>query len=143
VLDYLGRYTHRVAISNHRLVDFDGEQVSFRWRDSAHQNKQRILSLNGEEFLRRFLLHILPTGFQRIRHYGLFANRDRQANLERCRHAIGQSEPIMPLPETPETFIQRVAGIDIHQCPYCHQGRLQHQASLPPQRFDLLPTRPP
>src|SRR6516164_6195674 len=78
VVQYLGRYTHRVAISNHRLVSLDQGKVTFRWRDSAHHNKQRLLTLSSNEFLRRFLLHVLPLGFVRIRHFGLFAHRRRR-----------------------------------------------------------------
>ena len=77
VLRYLGRYTHRIAISNHRLTSFDGEKVTFRWRDYAHGNKQRLMTLDAVEFLRRFFLHVLPKGFVRIRRYGLLSNRFR------------------------------------------------------------------
>jgi hypothetical protein len=84
VLHYLGRYTHRVAISNHRLVSLTDGQVTFRWRDSAHHNEQKLLSLSVDEFLRRFLLHILPKGFVRIRNFGFLANRKRATLLPRC-----------------------------------------------------------
>src|SRR3989475_4237288 len=79
VLQYLGRYTHRVAISNHRLVSFTEGKVTFRWRDSAHDNEQKLLTLTLDEFLRRFLLHLLPQGFVRIRNFGFLANRRRAA----------------------------------------------------------------
>jgi Putative transposase/Transposase zinc-binding domain len=88
-LRYLGRYTHRVAISNHRLVRFIDGQVTFRWRDSAHKNKQRLMTLPVEEFLRRFLLHLLPRGFVRIRHFGFLANRRRAALLPLCFGLLG------------------------------------------------------
>jgi hypothetical protein len=81
VLHYLARYTHRVAISNHRLVAFHDDRVSFRWKDYAHGGKQKLMILPAEEFLRRFLLHVLPKGLVRIRHFGLFANRRRTAML--------------------------------------------------------------
>ena len=77
VLRYLGRYTHRVAISNHRLLAFDGNNVTFRWRDYAHGNVQRTMTITAEEFIRRFLLHVLPKGFVRIRHFGFMANYQR------------------------------------------------------------------
>ncbi len=83
-LRYLGCYTHRVAISNHRLVAFEGDEVTFRWRDSAHNNKKRLMQLPLEEFLRRFFLHVLPNGFVRIRHFGFFAHRRRAALLPLC-----------------------------------------------------------
>jgi Putative transposase/Transposase zinc-binding domain len=88
VLHYLGRYTHRVAISNHRLVSFDDGQVTFRWRDSAHNNEQKLMALSLDEFLRRFLLHLLPKGFVRIRHFGFLATRQRVQLLPLCLTAL-------------------------------------------------------
>jgi hypothetical protein len=89
VLNYLARYTHRVAISNHRLVAFENDRVSFRWRDYAHGGKQKVMTVSVDEFLRRFLLHVLPKGLVRIRHFGLFANRRRETALARCRELLG------------------------------------------------------
>jgi hypothetical protein len=89
VVHYLGRYTHRVAISNHRLVSFSDGQVTFRWRDSAHHNEQKLLTLSLDEFLRRFLLHILPKGFVRIRNFGFLANRKRATLLPLCFQLLG------------------------------------------------------
>jgi len=89
VLNYLARYTHRVAISNHRLVAFENDRVSFRWRDYAHGGKKKIMTVSADEFLRRFLLHVLPKGLVRIRHFGLFANRRRSAEIQRCRQLLG------------------------------------------------------
>lgn len=85
VLEYLGRYTHRVAISNNRLIDFGDGMVSFRWKDYRHASRQKVMCLEAQEFMRRFLLHVLPAGFQRIRHYGFLANRHRAAKLTRCQ----------------------------------------------------------
>ena len=95
VLRYLGRYTHRIAISNHRLLAFDGERVTFRWRDYAHGNKSRVMTLQAIEFLRRFFLHVLPKGFVRIRHFGFLANRFRTDRLALCRQLLASlvSEP--------------------------------------------------
>jgi hypothetical protein len=90
-LRYLGQYTHRVAISNHRLVDLADGMVTFRWRDSAHKNKKRLMTLPVNEFLRRFLLHVLPPGFVRIRHFGLMAHRRRGASLPLCLQLLAQS----------------------------------------------------
>src|SRR5262244_354723 len=92
VVHYLGRYTHRVAISNHRLVSFTDGQVTFRWRDSAHHNQQKLLSLSRDEFLRRFLLHILPKGFVRIRNFGFLTNRKRAKLLPLCFHLLGATQ---------------------------------------------------
>jgi hypothetical protein len=107
VLRYLARYTHRVAISNHRLLACNDSSVSFRWRDYAHGNKHKIMTVSTHEFLRRFLLHVLPGGLVRIRHFGLFANRNRRAALERCRALLGSA----PVTEPP----LRVE----HRCPAC------------------------
>ena len=93
VLQYLGRYTHRVAISNHRLISLADGQVTFRWRDSAHHNEQKVMSLSLDEFLRRFLLHLLPKGFVRIRHFGFLANRRRATLLPLCRQALAVVQP--------------------------------------------------
>jgi hypothetical protein len=89
VLNYLARYTHRVAISNHRLVALDNDRVSFRWRDYAQGGKKKVMTVSADEFLRRFLLHVLPKGLVRIRHFGFFANRRRQTALARCRQLLG------------------------------------------------------
>jgi hypothetical protein len=101
-LRYLGCYTHRVAISNHRLVALEEGQVTFRWRDSAHKNKKRLMQLPLEEFLRRFFLHVLPRGFVRIRHFGFFAHRRRAALLPLCFALLaGADNPHPPTSETP------------------------------------------
>jgi hypothetical protein len=93
VLHYLARYTHRVAISNHRLVSFKDDQVSFRWKDYAAGSKQKVMTVSTDEFLRRFLIHVLPKGLVRIRHFGLFANRKRSASLLRCRVLLNAAAP--------------------------------------------------
>src|SRR5205807_4308596 len=93
VLQYLGRYTHRVAISNHRLVALADGQVTFRWRDSADHHRRKVMTLSRDEFLRRFLLHLLPKGFVRIRHFGFLANRRRAALLPRCFAALHTTPP--------------------------------------------------
>ena len=89
VLDYLGRYTHRVAISNNRLLSMDEEQITFRWKDYRQHDKQKLMTLTPTEFIRRFFLHVLPSGFQRIRHFGFLGNRYRQAKLALCRQLAG------------------------------------------------------
>ena len=102
VLRYLGRYTHRVAISNHRLLNFDGERVTFRWKDYAHGNKQRKMTLAATEFLRRFVQHILPRGFVRIRQYGFLANCSRGIGLDLARQLLATThKPREPSPERP------------------------------------------
>jgi hypothetical protein len=96
---YLGHYTHRVAISNHRLVSLVDDKVTFRWRDSAHNNEQKLMTLSLDEFLRRFLLHLLPKGFVRIRHFGFFANRHRAIFLPLCFQALNAAPPSQTEPE--------------------------------------------
>jgi hypothetical protein len=110
VLNYLARYTHRVAISNHRLVAFENDRVSFRWRDYAHGGKQKVMTISAHEFLRRFLIHVLPRGLVRIRHFGLFANRRRSAALERCRELLGTAACVDP-PEPPSRRCPACSGI--------------------------------
>ena len=114
VLQYLGRYTHRVAISNHRLVSFANGQVTFRWRDSAHNNEQKLMTLALDEFLRRFLLHLLPKGFVRIRHFGFLANRRRATLLPRCFAALA-TVPSLTEPETSATQESN----PLWRCPKC------------------------
>lgn len=139
VVSYLGRYTHRVAISNHRLLSFEQNQVRFRWRDYAHGNKQKVMSLSANEFLRRFLLHVLPRGFMRIRHYGLLANRDRHQRLAQCRELLGQPQPSERVQETVEQMMLRLAGKDITLCPSCKAGKLrQTQRLLPIKRSVVI-----
>src|SRR6059036_1106304 len=114
VLQYLGRYTHRVAISNHRLVSSEDGHVTFRWRDSAHNNEQKLLTLSLDEFLRRFLLHLLPKSFVRIRHFGFLANRRRATLLPFCFAALG-SVPSQTEPEQSTDSPSR----DLRLCPNC------------------------
>ena len=115
VLRYLGRYTHRVAISNHRLISFADQKVTFRWRDSAHKNEQRRMTLSLDEFLRRFLLHLLPDGFVRIRHFGFLANRKRAINLPLCFQLLGAA--VTPPTEQDKSGAGNAS--DLWLCPKC------------------------
>jgi hypothetical protein len=115
VLHYLGRYTHRVAISNHRLVALTDGQVTFRWRDSAHHNEQKLLSLSLDEFLCRFLLHILPKGFVRIRNFGFLANRKRATLLQLCFQLLGSQQQ----PQAEQHASSTEDGPDLWRCPKC------------------------
>ncbi|MFZ0744110.1 MAG: transposase, partial [Terracidiphilus sp.] len=111
VLHYLARYTHRVAISNHRLLSVSADEVCFRWKDYAHHGKQRDLTLASEEFLRRFVQHVLPRGFPRIRYFGFLANRRRARMLPLCRALLHQAPAQeAPLPVKPSLWT----------CPHCH-----------------------
>jgi len=135
VLQYLGRYTHRSAISNERLVSCEARTVRFRYRDYAHGARRKTLALDVQEFLRRFTRHVLPRGFNRIRHYGLLANRNKGALLARARAAL--NAPALATestaPESVAAFWQRIVGIDIARCPHCHRGTLRVVARLAPQ----------
>ncbi|MEE8143007.1 MAG: IS91 family transposase [Planctomycetota bacterium] len=142
VLHYLGRYTHRVALSNSRLLEMNDGQVTFRYRDRADGNQSKIMTLDAGEFLRRFLLHILPQGFMRIRHYGLLANRSRRTLLQSCRQLLevpSETPPPAP-PETWQDLLQRLTGKDPTLCPRCGQGHLVLQSSFSPQPAGVWPT---
>jgi hypothetical protein len=144
VLDYLGRYTHRVAISNNRLLSIADETVRFRYKDYAHGNQRKVMALQPAEFIRRFLLHVLPAGFMRIRHYGLLANRTKREKLAQARAALGQ--PIANesrASETVEAFWLRVAQLDIHQCPHCKAGHMRIIAPIHSSRARAPPKPPP
>ena len=141
VLEYLGRYTHRVAIANNRLIDFVDGEVTFRWKDYRHQSRQKVMRLPGEEFVRRFLLHVLPPGFQRIRHYGLLANRHRAAKLARCRQLL--QVPVSQPPALAADYrdhYQQLTGKSLRDCPQCGHGQMVCIESFLP---GALPRGPP
>jgi len=124
VLAYLGRYTHRVALSNDRLVEHRDRCVRFHWKDYTDHDRGKVMTLEAEEFLRRFLLHVVPRGFMRIRHFGLLANRTRRGTLARCRDILGQSPPADVPPESVAVLLQRLTGVDLSRCPVCGEGRM-------------------
>jgi hypothetical protein len=134
VLKYLARYTHRVAISNGRLLDFEDGKVRFRYKDYARGNRKRVMTLTALEFVRRMLLHVLPTGFMRIRHYGILANRHRHEKLALCRRLLGsgsavepESPQTKPIPESPSSITPTQV------CPICGAGRMIVIEEFPPQ----------
>jgi hypothetical protein len=134
VMDYLGRYTHRVALSNDRLVKLEGNQVTFRWRDSADRNKIKFLTLEVLEFIRRFLLHVLPDQFVKIRYYGILSNRGRKRKLLRCQKLLGvpiKEEAEESPKETWQDLLARITGIDPRVCPFCGQGKMIEKEILP------------
>jgi hypothetical protein len=140
VFRYLGRYTHRVAISNHRLISLEGGQVRFQIRDHADDGRRKTLDVSASEFIRRFLLHVLPRRFVRIRHYGLLAARNLHTRLAAARHLLGRSPA--PIPRHPAAAphrlepwwsrLLRYTGLDVMACPYCEQGRLIRRHLLRP-----------
>src|SRR6202048_2817280 len=127
VLDYVGRYTHRVAISNNRLLDIAEGKVTFRYKNYRHDAQQKTMTLEAQEFIRRFLLHVLPEGFQRIRYYGFLSNRYRQHKLARCRELLDMPAPEPPASEFSKDYRERyeeLTGSSLWECPVCHQGRM-------------------
>jgi hypothetical protein len=127
VFEYLSRYTHRIAISNNRIVNVEDGTVSFRWRDYADSDKIKTMSLDAGEFIRRFLLHVLPDGFVKIRYYGLLANRNRKNNIALCRELLGASKietKNKDIPETWQECLLRISGVDVTTCPVCKKGRM-------------------
>ena len=133
VLDYLGRYTHKAAISNERLLAMDEQgNVRFGYRDRARGNQRKTMQLPAAEFLARFLTHVLPRGFMRIRHYGLAANRSKRLLLAAARSALGVSAPLPVEPESVQAFWLRVAALDITLCPACRIGHLGVVGSVLP-----------
>jgi Putative transposase/Transposase zinc-binding domain len=125
VIRYLAHYTHRVAIANGRLIHFENGQVTFRWRDSAHGNKQKVMTLDALEFMRRFLLHVLPRGFVKIRHFGFLANRERRHTLPLCSALLPSSQPVKESVRAENSSSSR----EVRLCPDC-QGTLVPLARL-------------
>lgn len=132
VVDYLGRYSHRIALSDRRLSDFDGESVKLRYKDYRDGDRHKLMTLTGAELLRRYLLHVLPKGFMRVRHFGFLANRCRAQRLPAIRTALAAPPPaVEPSAST--------APIDGYPCPKCRTGRLRVTAHLAPVPCLVLP----
>ena len=145
VLEYLGRYTHRVAISNNRLLEFSDGGVTFAWKDYRHESKNKTMRLDANEFIRRFLLHVLPSGFQRIRSYGFLANRYRQVKIELCRRLLGAPVPVVAVDVHDQTIdyrdrYQRLTGQSLRDCPHCGKGQMVCIESF---TAGVLPRGPP
>lgn len=147
VLDYLGRYTQRVALSNNRILSLtesaDGPQVTFSYRDRKDGNRTRTMTLQVDEFMRRFLLHVLPAGFMRIRHFGFLANRSRKQKLDRCRVLLDLEQPSPTGKKSARQLMLEVTGCDLARCPACHVGTLVLLASLPAIEVAPYSTRAP
>ena len=142
VLDYLGRYTHRTAISNHRLLSLERGRVTVAYRDRRRDNQLRSMRLEVDEFIRRFLLHVLPDHFVRIRHFGLLANRSRKQVLARCRQLLGVAAPTPEgSPSSTRELLLALCGVDSARCPICRTGEMVIVAQLPaiPLLVDHLP----
>jgi hypothetical protein len=131
VLDYLGRYTHRVALSNDRILSAHSREVSFSYRDRKNHNRQKTMTLDAHEFIRRFLLHVIPKGFIRVRHFGFLANRSKSL-LSKCRQLLDLNPAVPKLPQkSVHQLMLELTGVDITRCPLCQKGTLVLLAELP------------
>ena len=142
VMEYLGRYTHRVAISNERLVKLEDGRITFRYRNRNDNDTIKLMSLDASEFIRRFLLHILPDGFMKIRHYGILSNRSRKAKLSHCKKLFGvkcQDGNTEDGNESWQDLLVRLTGVDPRICPYCGKGKMVLKQVLNPSAFPLPP----
>ena len=146
VLQYLGRYTHRIAISNNRILTLQDGEVSFRWRDYSDGDKQKTMTVKAHEFIRRFLLHVLPHRYVRIRHYGLLSNRNRKDDIALCRKMLDSKITTVNEEEKQETWqeqLRRLCGIDVTLCPVCKKGKMFIVQGLPPSRCNDPPRYSP
>jgi hypothetical protein len=132
----LSRYTHRIAISNHRIAKLDDDKVSFRWWDYADANKRKIMTVGADEFIRRFLLHVLPDRSVKIRHYSLMGNRCRKKKLDRCREllACAEQNDTEDKVETWQEALLRLAGVDVSKCPACGERTMLTVEIIQPAR---------
>jgi len=143
VLDYLARYTHRVAISNERILGIDGHEVLLRVRADGESGRKRTLRVPGTEFIERFLQHVLPGGFKRIRHYGLLAPAHKRTHLAAARAALGAPSPQPVLIETVAAFLRRVSHIEYARCAHCSRGQFRVVAVIRPKARLPDPRAPP
>jgi len=140
LLDYLGRYTHKIAISNHRIIKMESGEVFFAWRDYADGNKKKIMTREASEFIRRFLLHVLPEKFVKVRYYGLLANRKSNTMLSQCRKLLDTVQTSNKnVNETWQEFLKRVCGMDLITCPFCKNGRMIRKEVIQPPRCNSPP----
>ena len=132
MIQYLGRYTHRVALANHRIITVEDDRVTFWYKDYGDKSKRKSMALHAFEFIRRFLLHILPDGFVKIRYFGFLANRMRKEKLELCHRLLAAIKDA-PVRETWQEHLLRVTGMDVMVCSVC-QGRMRTRDVIPPLR---------
>jgi Putative transposase len=132
VLDYLGRYAHRVALSNDRILNVDHDQVTLSYRDRKDGDRKKTILLDAHEFIRRFLLHVLPDGFMRIRHFGFLANRSKKQALPQCRKLLDLDPALADRPvESAKDLLLQITGVDLSRCPCCHNGTMIVVGNLP------------
>jgi len=134
VLDYLGRYTPRVALSNHRILSLQNGQVTFTYRDRKDKDRLKSMTLDAQEFIRRFLLHVLPEGFMRTRHFGFLANRTKKHSLPQCRKLLGLNPALPEIPKrSAQDLLRELTGIDLSRCPSCKLGTMIVVGEMPPR----------
>jgi hypothetical protein len=133
VVEYLGRYTHRVAISNNRILDCKDGNVTFKWRDYKDKNEWKVMTITAEEFIRRFLLHVLPSGFMKIRHYGILGNRNKTKKLKLCK-TLTNTPIIERVVLSTTELIEKLIGKKAFCCPCCNSDKLSRYA------IDYCPT---
>jgi hypothetical protein len=141
VIEYLGRYTHRVALSNERLLRVSNGDVTFQWKDyrHKHKHKSRCMTLDADEFIRRFLIHTLPPGFQRIRYFGFMGNRRRAENLALCRRLLNPAADLLPKPEQCRSTVRESAPRPPAPCPECGRGEMIRLGIVPAIRWPAKP----
>jgi Putative transposase/Transposase zinc-binding domain len=133
VLDYLGRYTHRVALSNDRILQVENGEVTLNYRDRKDGDRKKTITLEAQEFIRRFLLHVLPDGFMRIRHFGFLANRSKKQALAQCRNLLKLDPALPEIPkQSAKDLLLKLTGVDISRCPSCHEGTMIPIGDLTP-----------
>ena len=138
VLDYLGRYTHRVALSNERILRIENDQVTLSYRDRKDGDRKKTVTLGAHEFIRRFLLHVLPDGFMRIRHFGFLANRAKKHSLLQCRKLLGLNPALPEIPKrSAHDLLRELTGINLSRCPSCKLGTMIVVGELPPLSSSL------
>ena len=138
VLEYLGRYTHRVAISNHRIVNLENGYVTFKWRDYKEHNKEKFMTLTVDEFIRRFIMHVLPRKFVKIRHYGILSNRNRSTKLQKCKELTGALQSKKQDSEVKlnaSELLLKLTGIDINICSCCGKGKMVTKDKINRQNY--------
>lgn len=132
VLDYLGRYTHRVALSNNRILEVQNSQITLSYRDRRDGDRKKTMALDAQEFIRRFLLHVLPDGFMRIRHFGFLANRTKKNALARCRKILDLAPALPQFPTlSAKDLLMKITGLDLSRCPCCQKGTMITVGDLP------------
>jgi len=136
VLDYIGRYTHRVAISNNRLLSVGNNKVTFSYKDRKEENKTKAMTLSADEFMRRFLLHTLPPSFMKIRHFGFLANRRKKKSLAHCKELLGVIQEEKKEKKTSIDLLLSLTGQDLLTCPSCQVGKMQRSEEIPKGGFD-------